>query len=647
MQINIQDWTSKAKTPKERKDKFRADPEKKFRESEAQYLARRFIAVDGEGINVTRGKRKGAHDYVLLAVSDREPILNRDGLSTMQCLDYLWHNLSPANHNVIFGGGYDFNCWIADFPETELQKIYDGKRVAYGPYTLSWIRGKMFRIKRDDKSITIYDVVSFFQKPFIQACDEYLKEYKGRAVLVKEKANRSKFTWRQISAIGSYNGLELRLLERLCNELRLRLNKVGLRPVQWIGPGAVAAALMRKQGIKAHMSRDIPEPVQRAARFAYAGGRFECIKSGVSTEPVYEYDLNSAYPKALSLVPSLAGGKWVHSNNVREVKADSFALYRIRWDSHADPALPGPFYVRAQNGTISYPLQGENWIWTPEAELAEEYARITGMKYRILESWTLHPATNKKPFGFVPAMYEKRKALKAAGDGAHVGVKLGLNSLYGKTCQQVGFDKRRNLPPTYHQLEWGGYATSYCRARVLKAAMQDLRSVIAFETDALFTTRPLHLPTSDRLGEWELTEFSSLTYVQSGHYYGTTAAGKEIARCRGIDRGNVTRASVEARMLAEPYPYLEAPLTRFMGAGIALRRGYGIWRHWITETKRLALFPLGKRYPMGERGADGWRETWCPVTGGHSAEYPVLWINPDERMTDLAEMREAPTVWDE
>lgn len=612
----------------------------------ARYLGRHFVAVDGEGITIRSGLRKGSHDYVLLAASGHDPILNREGLTTAECLMYLWANLSTADINVIYGGSYDFNCWVADLPRHMLEKLWSNSRKPqhYAGFDIRWLKGKWFKISRAGKTITVYDIVSFFQRPFIDACDEYLGEYEGRKILAREKARRSVFTWKEISTIGAYNDLELRLLVRLAGELRKRLDDVGLRPRQWIGPGAIAAALFERESIPDHMDRNIPAPVAEASRYAYAGGRFECLKYGIYNSSVWEYDLNSAYPKALSLVPSLAGGTWKHTGRGSKIRPGSFALYLIRWDtaSYDNIPIPGPLFVRAANGTISYPMRGENWIWTPEAENMHEYVERFGGKYTVLEAWTFTPKSKHLPFGFLPAMYERRKVLKTAGDGAHIALKLAMNSCYGKCAQQVGWDKKTRQPPKYHQLEWAGFATSYCRAQVLKAAMQSPESIIAFETDAVFSMKPLDLPTSDRLGEWEETEFDNLTYVQSGHYYGTESSTKQVMKCRGIDRGNVSREDVERAMFTGERT-LDAPLTRFMGIGISLRQDMSLWRHWVTTTKTMHLYPLGKRHPTpGDTPREhGMNRTWCPVHGERSHPYPVEWINPDPNMIELAELREA------
>lgn len=658
--------TEKGKEVHRRTDHRTRTAEDRKEERERAYLSRTIVGIDGEGVNIRSGPRKGDHDYILLALSGAEPIVNRHGLSTKQCLDYLYQNLNSDNLNVIYGGGYDFNMWVRDLNEDQLRNLYHGSwtsdPVVYAGYALKWMKGKSFEISKwsafgREGQVIIYDVVSFFQSPFIDACDSYLGEYHGRDLLVREKARRGDFTVEEIAGTIEYNNLELELLVRLVGELRDRLNRVGLRPKRWNGPGAIAATLFAREGVKSALDKSLPEPVARASRFAYAGGRFEMLKYGSVTDTVYEYDINSAYPRALMEVPNLQEGTWIHRHG-NPGSIARFGLYRVRYQgSRVD--VPGPIHYRSENGTISYPLQVENWVWSPEARVLGDYCAQTGDTYEILEAWEFQEVTGSRPFSFVQDLFDQRRELKARQDGAHMGIKLALNSMYGKTAQQVGWQAAtRDHPlrtPPYHQLEWAGFVTSWCRAHILEAALQDLEAVIAFETDALFTSRPLTLNVGTGLGEWEPTVFTSLTYVQSGHYYATevTKDGpKEIIKCRGIDKGFISRSHVEDRLgLPESERYLEAALTRFYGAGIALGRNRvkELWRKWITEPKKMSLTPTGKREHGGDCCDDTraplklghWHQTFCPIFGGVSSEYPVDWINPDPNMTELSIMRDS------
>jgi hypothetical protein len=658
---------NKSEGGRNRRTKYRHEQSKWI--TDAKYLSRPIVSVDGEGVN----RPDGSHDYLLLAIHGIAAISSPARLSTLECLDYLWSNLSDENINVIFGGSYDFNMWCRDLGRPRLSALYHsnfiGRPIRYGPYALKWMRGKQFTIERDDRTVTINDVVSFFQLPFVGACDLYLNDSplwaQHRTRIVKEKARRGIFTSDELQNIGEYNELELVLLTELVGELRDRLNKVHLRPRRWNSPGAIAAALFQREAIKEHKGEP-PAWVARAARFAYFGGRFEVLKFGLTKVPAYEYDVNSAYPRALLELPSLAGASWHMERG--DAGTHPFALYHIEFENKNPTGanLPGPIPARGPKGTICYPMKVDGWIWSPEMEALRLYVkRVPGAQFRVVETIVCTPASSTRPFAFVAALYRQRAALKKSGDGAHLAIKLGLNSLYGKLAQQVGWvpatAKHPLRIPPYHQLEWAGYVTSYCRAAVLTAALSDLSSVIAFETDALFTSRPLDaaICIGTNLGDFEKTEFTNLTYIQSGHYYGDLANGKAVAKYRGVDRGYMVRADVE-RNMRKRVPKNRHPVivTRFMGAGIALARGLDVWCSWREEPKQLDLQPSGKRLhgacwceeagPAGTRRLDAgeWHNTFCPVKEAVSCEYPIAWINPNPAMDELEELRERETDWE-
>lgn len=634
---------------------------------ERDYLSRPFVAWDGEGIT----GNDGIHRYVMLAVRDADgynnDYVNPDGIGTYHALDFIHYVAQQVPKNAIhtmYGAGYDFNMILRDLPRQTLDRLYHGSFTRWDDFKLAWRPGKSLWIARLDprtgkrvgRAVTIFDVVPFFQCAFVRACDDYLgSRFVHREMIVENKALRSSFTESDIPEVRRYNDAELVNLLALMQELRARLNAVGLRPRRWDGPGAIASELLRREGVKKAQTL-CPEPVAEAARYAYAGGRFEVIKYGKHNGTAYEYDVNSAYPAALQHVPDLNDGTWVyHENDPGNLP---FAMYHVRY-SGTRRDIPGAFFRRNPKGTVCYPMNVTGWYWSPEVATGREYCDRGYGSMEILEVWEYRANDEaRKPFDFIPPLYRERKALKAAGDGAHVGIKLGLNSLYGKLAQQVGAKQDAatgdwRLPP-FHQLEWAGYTTSYCRARVLSAVLDNLDSVIAFETDAVFTTVPLNVPHDDELGSFEAIRFDNLTYVQSGMYFGEID-GKQIAKTRGVDRGTLTRDDVETRMHA---PFSDdrtatATLTRFVGAGIALAQNMARWRKWERVTKTLTLEPAGKRVHLcecqkprpgrraGEPLREGLHDTFCPMLDdAHSCQFPILWENPNPDMSELAELRE-------
>ncbi len=643
-------------------------------QTDTEYLKRDFVAYDGEGITDhvegCVGLCDGAckHRYVMLAVKadsgESDYVANVHGLGTAQCFDFMLAaaERDPKAIHVIYGGAYDGNMILRDMNKRTVSDLMTKPFVRWNGYRVGYRQRKQLYVCRIDDDgnrvgvgLTLYDVVSFFQCAFVKACDSYLgTDWYKREMIVSNKALRSSFTDADIPEVREYNDAELQNLLALVRELRLRLNKVGLRPRRWDGPGAVAAALLMREGVKSHMAT-VPDGPARAARFAFAGGRFEPPKFGHVEGPGYEYDINSAYPAAMGRLPSLAGGAWEH------VEGDpgdlDYAIYHVSWEV-GDKYRPGPFFRRNDNGTISYPCKSSGWYWSPEVATGRQYmaldpvrSKANGHEIRrdtmtVTEAWVFRPLTDTKPFAFVEGLYNKRRALKLAGDGAHVGLKLALNSLFGKTCQQIGWSRKRDgtlRTPPFHQLEWAGFITSWCRAKVLEACLEDLDSVIAFETDAMFTSRPLSVKVGTGLGEWEVTEFTSLTYVSSGVYFGTKVDG-EVIKTRGVDLGNMTRETALEKMSEHAWRDREVAVnvTRFVGARLALAQSWDKWRTWVTVTKHIRMEPGGKRnhaqHCTCEVGV--WHNTVCPVMDNkESCEFPVEWLNPDPLMTELSDLR--------
>ena len=645
------------------------------------YLTRPFIAWDGEGVT---DPSTGKHYYNMLANSMGKSIgkKNRNGkysgLETLRILKFLCEagKEFPESIHIIYGGGYDFNMFLKDLNKDEIAELYSTDTIMWKGFQIKWRRGRSFEVKnameRNSKAIVIYDVLPFFQTSFVKACDSYLGDnFLHRDVIVEQKANRGTFTREDYKLVAQYNQYELDNLVSLAVELRKRLDKVGIRIKRWDGPGAIAAELLSRYNIQDYMAEP-PTPVAEAARFAYSGGRFEIVKMGVSDEPVYEYDINSAYPYALQFLPNLRNGKWKHYTGdyiPYPKKRETFALYHAFY-SEPDNSThswklggrkhPRPLFKRVANGNIFYPEKTFGWFWASEIFEAIEYCKRYPGELTILECWVfIENDPTDKPFSFVPELYAERQRLKAAGDGANVGLKLGLNSMYGKLAQQVGwqidrYTKQLRKPP-FHQLEWAGFTTAMCRSLVLHAAIDCLENVVAYETDALFVTKRLtHLQISSELGDWEETIFENLSYIQSGFYFGTID-GKQIVRSRGVDKDSIDREGVEKSFLH--YGSYEARSSRFVTAGQALYQNWDDWTTWQTNPREITAFtPHTKRihslractvcraglvhnFKFNEPDSDylerGWHDTITGVKAvededEHNVEYAVEWIDIPE-----------------
>lgn len=594
-----------------------------------EYVTREFVSWDGEGINLA----DGSHNYVLLANSDGDVINNREGIPTMDVLEMMIKHAGDKRIHVAYGFNYDVNMILRDLTREELTELYNTGALWWNRYRIDWRAGKSFTVYKNGQRVCIYDVLPFFQRSFVSACDEYLgTDWPHREQIIREKANRGSFDYERITEVSEYNNAELETLIRLCGELRERLNKVDIRVNRWDGPGAIASALYKKYGVKQSIS-ETPEMVRKAAQWAYAGGRFEIIRKGHSDSKAYQYDIRSAYPSAMRNLPCLAHGTWRH--NPRPTHIVPFGIYRVKSaGTRVSETRPQPFWHRNSNGTVYFTGDAHGWYWSPEAELAEPD--------ELQEAWEYQTACECNPFSFVEGLYNKRAALKRAGDGAHIGLKLGLNSLYGKLAQQIGYEPGPPLRlPPYHCLEWAGYVTSHCRAQVYRASMLSPDNVIAFETDAVFTRVPLPVSIGERLGEWDQTEYENLTYLKSGMYWGDAwdkGTLKAVEKTRGINKGSIPRdlAIYELRNGQQKLP---AEQTRFITLGQALHQNFDIWTHWVTSPRFISVALWGKRIDVFDSGDnfalknDGWQETIpAEKDAEFSHPYEIAW----EMQTDIA-----------
>jgi len=87
---------------------------------------------------------------------------------------------------------------------------------------------------------------------------------------------------------------------------------VHLERDQWYGPGQAAQAWMDNIALTKRevLEATISDEVFEFARRAYYGGRFEVFAHGHIPGTAYEYDINSAYPQAMSVLPEWGACEW-------------------------------------------------------------------------------------------------------------------------------------------------------------------------------------------------------------------------------------------------------------------------------------------------------------------------------------------------
>jgi hypothetical protein len=627
--------TDKAKA---RKKAYRAKTGKTT--TTAKYLAKPFIAIGGLAVRLENDQER----YIHLQLSTGEQITNIDGLSSAKIYNFIMANTPETKDGILvcYGSAWDWNYWLEALNLEQLKTIYDSNYRSK-PVDLDFHRLRV----NPGQSFTIYDIwgeqrtineiQNFFQVPLPEAAKEYLN------INLPELSQYDKaVTLDQLEAGIKNLQQELQSTAELMTEFRQRLERINLRPRRWCGSGSITSNLFQRHNIKNHMANH-PEDIAEIARYAYAGGRFEIIQYGHVNKTSYAYDINSAYPEALTKLPSLAGGRW---HSIAGDPGDTeYGLYLVKTKGKKSH-LPQPLFNRDKNGSIHYPREAYGWYWSPEIKTLRKWAELGFGTYEIEEALIFEPATDYKPFNWIADLYEQRLKLQQAGDGAEVGLKLALNTAYGKLAQQIGYmpadDKNAESIPPYHQLDWAGYVTSYTRAKIFEAGLEQIHTVIAFETDCIYMEAELYkIPVGDNLGEFRETKYKELTYINSGIYMGIKENGEQVYKLRGIQPGTLKLEEIQEKLkLPEPGRIIQVQQRRFITAAqIVNFSSLDHWRKWQIQTIDLKLYPVGKRVhylcsctpEITDNLFIGGFHSTIPAKGYKSMnQYSVIWINPDE-----------------
>lgn len=669
----------------------------------SQWSNGEFIAIDGEGfsdgpeferiVGMHRTRYTGReHRYAFLAASDGREIYSDGRLSLFACLRFLTDIVAdnPRAILVAFGASYDVCHMVChDLTKDELaamlgkgkrrEKLYvdDGEFA----YCLEYRPRKCFTVQRwksgerryekqanghwkatPHVTARLWDVWGFFQDSFVGVLKKWVPDDPDYEFVQRMKGERSIFERAEMPEIRRYNAAELRLLAKVMNKVRDAIGDLGLKITRWDGAGAIAAAMMTKHAVKEH-KRDLPPDVFEAARCAYSGGHIEACKLGYHVGTVHHYDVNSAYPDQFRHLPSLHHGEWIRGTGE---PPEGYTLVKCEWNFRE--GLPFyPLFYRSDDGTILYPARGSGWYWKSEYDVAVRYyvergRNFTDSYFRTLEWHHFRTVGLVRPFDWVEGYYKARqdyiRAAKREGveSGPEKIIKLGLNSLYGKTAQQIGArvtaELELKLPP-YFQLDWAGFVTAGCRARLMEAAIQKPECVIAFATDGLFTTEPLDLytPSEKELGAWEYQQHSGITVVMPGVYWLHEADAKPKHYSRGFDKREMSDPEFVHAAWAKRQDDIPIKLTRLIGLGTALASNelWEIRGTFADSTRRLRLNgDNSKRYPLNLNKARPHRGLVDTIPRDHehpdifgiplSAPYPIIWLDGDGNINrDLIE----------
>lgn len=614
-----------------------------------------FIAWDGEAID---------DDYFLFGNSEGE-YLCRSGLSTAEMLDLIITSgeLHPDAFHIGFVFDYDVNNILRDLSFVHLAVLKKQGFVRWRGYEIHHVPSKIFKIrkmaadgKRAIRTVRIDDIFSYFRGRYDKVLIKYgIGTPEEQAQITAGKEARDVFSWDEIETIKSYWQMELRLMVELMDQLRGDFNDAGFFIGQWHGPGALAAYALKQHGsskYKKTTAEELMEPVRKA----YSGGWFERFKAGMHDGPIYTADINSAYAAAFTQLPDLATGYWEHIEfpDPKLARECRFGVFHIRYRStQASLAryfstsllgIPLPLFQRDSRGVVTHPIKMDGWYWNPEAQWV-----VDDPDAEFLEAW-IYRSDSTKPFEWVGEMYDERLAMKAVGNPAEKALKMTMASLYGRVAQRAGW-RRTKSAPQWHQIEWAGWVTSWCRSMIYEAAkpMGEVNGLVSIDTDGIISASPflpLRNGVGDGLGQWKLEEYSGIMYFQNGIYWLRNLDGEwEPPKMRGIPTRKMDWSIGMEALKSGGKIHIEKK--NFVGYGAALHGQREKWLQWVNSPLDIDIAIAGtrqhsKRFCRACRaGYTGWDDCLHNLTLVFATEFESMphrlpWLEAeDESLQDL------------
>jgi hypothetical protein len=421
----------------------------------------------------------------------------------------------------------------------------ENHRIKYKGYNIFYISKKILsisEIKGKKGSIKLYDNSQYYEYMSLDSASEkYLGSGKLEDVSAKKIGESRKYYDENYDEIVKYCKRDAELTLKLALLAMENIRKLGFNPSNPISPASISRKYQRKRGFPVSLKKMKGNELKANvfAMKAYKGGVFATYKRGYFQQPLFDYDLNSAYPSIMIDLPDWRNGRFEFIEEKPETYQYGWVYCEI--DTEYIP------YQEDEHYTVKEIYEGiGEWDMKYTAKKVTyptglRVAVITTEEYRWLKKngeyvkwlgegmgWIKENDKYPNPFGWLKEMYTKRKEAKKDNPALATTMKLLMNSLYGSTVQ------RKNGIGDLSNFCYGSYITGRARIQMFDVKKKNPKAIANIATDGLLSTEKLPLRVSDKLGEWEYNEYTKGIIIGNGIRQLWKADGSFETHARGI-----------------------------------------------------------------------------------------------------------------
>lgn len=414
------------------------------------------------------------------------------------------------------------------------KQLVKQKDVEFEDFTIYWLKGKMFTLKRGKHKVVYTDLNSFLHMSLNSAVKKYVDKNLGKDKIDGKKLNNSIQYWRDNeNEILDYCIKDCELTRYVGNIFINSLKKAEITlPKYLVSSASLSKAHFRKTCFFPSIQY-IPKEILDISWLTYHGGRFELLERGYF-DYLYVYDVNSQYPSFMISLPSFKYGTWKEIDYL--TPKPSFSLIEASLFIPKNVRISTITSKLSNNMNVWANGYFRNWFTWYDLDLMRDYIiDIHKGYYYIPNSSEYYPYKNE-----ILKLYEKKRQFKYILNEhtLELAVKLCMNAKYGCNVEKhIRLDKNDNevyeTGILFNSL-YGSFITAFGRWCILKSVNRNnWKYIKGFHTDSVISSHELNeLPLSQDLGDWSLEAEGRSILLNTGQYQ----IGNKKCKTRGIPK---------------------------------------------------------------------------------------------------------------
>jgi len=481
----------------------------------------------------------------ILCASDGQCIEPETEDYTVQLLNWLYNH----GDGFFFNIEYDFAAILKPWILKKRKEFKESYKYVIGDFIVRQYPNKAFTIKyKNKKARWFFDIANFFTVNFsYRSLDEVAKEFLNQTKndkeldIDREKIGTEKgYYEKHRETIRKYCINDAVLTEKLALTLREILEKLNFpTPNKWFSKASISKEFLKR----VWSNKREPRLIKPIVKSAYRGGIFQSYYLGHFSD-VYDMDINSAYPYAMSLLreyqdtvihvkseteltrltQKLTGLTvselldMLNTNDVNKINQLLVKLTEFYGFVHVKMNDFRYYGFRKKKGdSIFYgKVKDKQEIWITYLDYLIQ--KLFKVEMEFIDAIVI-PTKKEKAFPFIQELYNMKDKIKKeyGKESMHYWIiKVIINALYGAVAQHTPKETK------FTNYIYASYITASTRfmIRAMQHIINNMNgNVIAISTDGMVATKIPHIESSNELGKWSVEHWNEYVHYMNGIYF--------------------------------------------------------------------------------------------------------------------------------